>query len=153
MDPSNVTRKDFTDNLVSQPLPDDANAEWKQFAETHRALLDKLAYHDAMSENMQDTYMTPARSKNRVYFMWDFVGRTLGMIYNLPPAKAPERYNEQQKETYGDVVSRSVMSKALLTDQRPGMLSMMIESTNPEQRGRHPELGVDILAAANALPV
>ncbi|GIZ49077.1 hypothetical protein CKM354_001211700 [Cercospora kikuchii] len=153
MDPSNATRKDGTDSLVSQPLPDDANAEWKRFADAHRDLLGKLAYHDAMSENLQDTYMTPARSKNRVYFMWDFVGRTLGMIYNLPPAKNPERYNEQQKETYHDVISRSVMSKSLLTDQRPGMLNMMIESTNPEQRGRHPELGADILAAANALPV
>ncbi|CAK1367565.1 unnamed protein product [Cercospora beticola] len=70
MDPSNATRKEFTDNLVSQPLPDDANAEWKRFADAHRDLLGKLAYHDAMSENLQDTYMTPARSKNRVYFMW-----------------------------------------------------------------------------------
>lgn len=29
-----------------------------------------------MAPNLQQTYMTPAASKNKVYFMWDFVGRT-----------------------------------------------------------------------------
>ena len=43
-------------------------------------LLNKLAYHPAMALNLQQTYMTPAASKNNVYLMWDFVGRTLVSI-------------------------------------------------------------------------
>ena len=34
-----------------------------------------------MTPNLQQTYMTPAASKNKVYFMWDFVGRTLVSYY------------------------------------------------------------------------
>ena len=30
-----------------------------------------------MAPNLQQTFRTPAASKNNVYFMWDYVGRTL----------------------------------------------------------------------------
>lgn len=78
MDPNNATREEFTTGLTSIPLPPVTLApEWKKLAEQLRTLLDKLAYHPAMAPNLQQTYMTPAASKNNVYFMWDFVGRTL----------------------------------------------------------------------------
>lgn len=78
MDPNTSTREEFTAGLTSIPLPPVPLApEWKELAEQLRTLLDKLAHHPAMAPNLQQTYMTPAASKNNVYFTWDFVGRTL----------------------------------------------------------------------------
>ncbi len=78
MDPNTWTREEFTTGLTGVPLPPVTLApEWKELAEQLRTLLEKLAYHPAMAPNLQQTYMTPAASKNNVYFMWDFVGRTL----------------------------------------------------------------------------
>lgn len=74
------------------------------------------------------------------------------MLHQLPPAMAASEYNAQEKEIWMDVVQRTAMSKSLLTDSKPGMLDMMIESTNPEERGNHPEIGEEILALASALP-
>ena len=78
MDPNTSTREEFTTGLTGVPLhPVTLAPEWKELAEQLRTLLGKLAYHPAMAPNLQQTYMTPAASKNNVYFMWDFVGRTL----------------------------------------------------------------------------
>lgn len=77
LDPNTHTREDFTLSLTQRPLPDNAKPEWKSTAEKLRNLLSKLAFHKAMESNIHQTYMTPAASKNKVYFMWDFVGRTL----------------------------------------------------------------------------
>lgn len=70
MDPNRATRKDFTDGLVSQPLPTNANRDWKRYIEALQKLYDKLAHHSAMATNLTQTYMTPAASNNRIYFMW-----------------------------------------------------------------------------------
>jgi len=77
MDPNTCTREDFTKALTSPDLPSDAAEKWTELAEKLRGLLNKLAYHPAMASNLQQTYMTPAASKNKIYFTWDFVGRTL----------------------------------------------------------------------------
>ena len=77
MDPTKSTREEFTAAMVKAELPEDANPEWLDLAQKLQTLLDELAHHPAMAENLQQTYMTPAADKNRVYFMWDFVGRTL----------------------------------------------------------------------------
>lgn len=77
MDPYTSTREQFTNGLISNPVPDWAAPEWKKYVERHKVLLEKLAHHPAMAPNLQQTYMTPAHSKNKVYFEWDFVGRTL----------------------------------------------------------------------------
>lgn len=71
------TCEQFTNNLVQQPIPDDASGQWKSYANPLRALLTQLAQHDAMKPNLQQTFSTPAASKNRVYFMWDFVRATI----------------------------------------------------------------------------
>lgn len=78
MDPNTSTREEFTAGLTAIPLAPVALApDWKELAEQLRTLLEKLAHHPAMAPNLQQTYMTPAAGKNNVYFMWDFVGRTL----------------------------------------------------------------------------
>ena len=81
--------------------------------------------------------------------MWDFVGRTLGMLYQIPP-NAPLS-NSRYQQAYSDIVSRSVMAAELLLDSKPGMLDMMVESTYPVQTGGRPMISEDILAAARKL--
>jgi len=83
--PTTATRLQFTDNLTTRPLPTSPppSPSWKKLAITLRTLLDKLAHHPAMAQNLHQTYMTPAADKNKVYFMWDFVGRTL--VLKPPP--------------------------------------------------------------------
>jgi len=77
MDPYTSTREQFTSHLTSKAVPPSAAEEWRKVVEPLKLLLEKLAHHSAMAPNLQQTYMTPANSKNRIYFMWDFVGRTL----------------------------------------------------------------------------
>lgn len=77
MDPNTSTREQFSAHLTSQAIPPSTAEEWKKLVEPLKLLLEKLAHHTAMAPNLQQTYMTPAASKNKVYFMWDFIGRTL----------------------------------------------------------------------------
>jgi len=77
MDPQRNTREDFTNAITSTPIPTNASEEWKTLVEKLQLLTQKVAQHPAMAPNLKQTYMTPANAKNKVYFMWDFVGRTL----------------------------------------------------------------------------
>ena len=84
LDPNTNTRREFADNMMrSFTVPDDAAAQWKHFGENLKELNGKLAFHDAMKPNIDQTYMTPAASKNKVYFMWDFVARTLVCVDSI----------------------------------------------------------------------
>ncbi|CZT14203.1 uncharacterized protein RCC_00177 [Ramularia collo-cygni] len=138
-DPNTTTREVFTSNITSVPVPSDASSNWRFFAETSKSLLDKLAHHSAMAPNLQQTYMTPAASKNKVYFMWDFVGRTLGYLYMLPVTAT----------NMGDVESRSMMAAMLILDEQPGMLDQMVGATYAQTQTF--EFGEDILADARRL--
>ena len=81
--------------------------------------------------------------------MWDFHGRTLGMLYNIDPAR-PLR-TSGQREAWSDIVSRAVMGAGLLLDDHPGMLDMMVESTYPNQSGPRPVIGEELLESARKL--
>lgn len=59
-----------------------------------------------MAPNREQTFMTPAKKKTRVYFMWDFVGRTLGMLYQIPP-NLPASVTDKEDNVWMDVVGRS----------------------------------------------
>ncbi|MCJ1376476.1 hypothetical protein MMC20_007719 [Loxospora ochrophaea] len=151
MNPYTATREQFTRQLTDAPLPDHdtVSPEWTRLATSLRNCLKKLAYHPAMEPNLQQTYMTPANSKNSVYFMWDFVGRTLGNLYQVDPTL--KDLSRQEKEQWNDAVGRTVLAQELLLDTKPGALNTMTESTYPSQRGNHPELGEDVLVAARQL--
>jgi hypothetical protein len=116
MDPTRTSRRDFTTSLTSHVVPQTADPQYRNLAKALRNLLTLLVNHEAMSRNIgqklppslipnhhcllsflffsasranppsDQTYSTPATSKNKVYFMWDFVGRTLAMLYGLPPS-------------------------------------------------------------------
>lgn len=81
--------------------------------------------------------------------MWDFIGRTLGMLYNIDP-KLPRRTNNEW-EAWAAIISRNVMGGNLLLDDKPGMLDMMVDSTYPNQSGPRPVIGEEILEAAKKL--
>lgn len=74
---------------------------------------------------------------------------TQGYIILFDPSEEPSDANH---EIWSDVMSRSAMSKILLVGDDPSKLEMMLEMQYPDQRGRHPEIGEEILTAAKALP-
>lgn len=133
MDPNTATRAEFTAHLTSKPIPTSAAPAWKKLVITLRVLLDKLAAQPAMAANLQQTYMTPANSKNKVYFMWDFVGRTLGYVYMVDPSL--EGLGRQEKEKWDEAKGRAVYSSQLIRDEMKGMLNMMTEQTYPGAEG------------------
>jgi hypothetical protein len=85
LDPNRNTREEFTNAAQGQTIPDDAAPQWKELNQTLKDLMLKLVYHDSMAQNRVQPFMTPAASKNRVYFVWDFVGRTLVCAAPRPP--------------------------------------------------------------------
>ncbi|KAL8641852.1 MAG: hypothetical protein Q9228_001399 [Teloschistes exilis] len=149
MDPYTNTRKQFTAHLVDRPIPENASPEWKKHVERSRTLLDKLVHHPAMAPNLQQTYMAPAKSKNRIYFQWDLVGRTLGYMYSVNPTL--ENLGREEKEAWDDAIGHTVMAQGLILDTTNSALDRMTESTYPDQKGRHPEFGEEILELAKHL--
>ncbi|KAL8979545.1 MAG: hypothetical protein Q9205_005143 [Flavoplaca limonia] len=149
MDPNKNTREEFTNDIVSRPIPEFASPDWKKYVQRSQVLLDKLAHHTAMAPNLHQPYMTPANSKNKVYFEWDFVGRTLSMFYALNPTL--QGLTKQEKEKWQDAIGRTTFTKMLILDTTPGMLNMMTETTYPDQRGAHPDFGEEILELARHL--
>ncbi|KAJ4355448.1 uncharacterized protein N0V89_003464 [Didymosphaeria variabile] len=143
-DPSTTTRELFTKHLTDVPMPGSfVHDDWLKHATAHQVLLEKLAYHPAMAPNLQQTYSTPANDKNNVYFMWDFVGRTLGQLFRMDP----ELPNGITQEMW-DVIGRTTMAANLILDSQKGMLDEMTELQYPEQKGRHPAFGEEILQLA-----
>ncbi|KAL9580030.1 MAG: hypothetical protein Q9212_004735 [Teloschistes hypoglaucus] len=149
MDPYTNTREQFTAHLVDRPIPENASPEWKKHVERSKTLLDKLAHHPAMAPNLQQTYMTPAKSKNNIYFQWDFVGRTLAYMYSVNPTL--KNLGRVEKEAWDDAIGRTVMAQGLILDTSKGTLDKMTESNYPDQKGRHPEFGEEILELAKHL--
>ncbi|KAK3724506.1 hypothetical protein LTR37_001130 [Vermiconidia calcicola] len=148
MDPYKATREQFTEGLLNTPIPDNATNEWKKLVTHLKHLQRLLAYHSAMKDtgNLAQVYMVPAISKNKVYFMWDFVDRTLGILYGIPPTKPFSVGNE----LWRDVYMRTILAANLLLDKRAGQLDEMVDMTYPGHSYR-PEIGEGILAAARTL--
>jgi hypothetical protein len=66
-------------------------------------LLKALFDHPAMEPNREQTFMTPANKKTKPYFMWDFVGRTLGTLYAIP-ADLPDNIKNEEDGIWQDVM-------------------------------------------------
>jgi hypothetical protein len=69
MNPYKLTREEFTESILSRPVPNEASDFWKDHAVPLRELYSTLACHPAMVDTgtMQQTYETPAISKNKIY--------------------------------------------------------------------------------------
>ncbi|KAK5168814.1 uncharacterized protein LTR77_006123 [Saxophila tyrrhenica] len=147
IDFNTITREEYTNALVNEPTPGNASDEWRKYGRDLKDLTGRLGFHPAMALNLEQTYSTPANSKNKVYFMGDFVTRIYAYLENIPPSSPFDGRNEM----WVDVVSRSVMTKELLVDSKPGMLDMLVESTYPSSSSDRPEIGDDIKASARTL--
>lgn len=146
MNPAKCNRRDYTAGLIAAPLPDSAAASWTSTVEKLRAVYGALGAHAAMEPNLNQTFNTPANSKNKVYFMWDFVGRALHFAYLVPASL--NGLSREEQERWSDVLAKSQMAKGLLLDQMPGMLDMMSGSSNS---GEQVELGEEVQQAAAQL--
>lgn len=71
-----TSRADYTDYFLRFRHAPDAHALNKHVFTTHQKLARLLCDHAAMRPNLQQTFSTPANSKNKVYFTWDSVLRT-----------------------------------------------------------------------------
>lgn len=141
-DPNTSTREEFTKHLTSLECPGNASAEYRKAYTSHQRLLDLLAHHPAMASNLQQTYMTPAASKNKVYFQWDFIGRSLFMLQSVDPAKP-------RGTAWTDVQGRSMMAQVLMTDSTGKLEAMNRQMGYKDDAGV--EFGEQVLAAVAAL--
>lgn len=64
-----------------------------------------------MKPNLEQTFSTKANSKNKVYFMWDFVLRTFQHL-----AAQVDPRNPHRSPMFVDVVGRAAMAKSLMLD-------------------------------------
>lgn len=110
-DPNTTSRADFTDFFMRFQHAPDAHALYKHIFLTHQKLIRLLCDHPAMRSNLQQTFSTPANSKNKVYFTWDFVLRTFQVIAAQVDPRDP--FSSPMLE---DVLSRISQIRTLALD-------------------------------------
>jgi len=71
--------------------------------------------------------MTPAAQKSRIYFLWDFVGRTLQYLYMVDYAKDLSEMRGQEEEVMRDAIGREALSVVLVND-RVGKTDWMVDA-------------------------
>lgn len=155
-----TTRTKFTSDLVNAPEPSSAAPERLAAVRPVKKLYQALYDHEAMAKNREQTFSTKANRNNKgaatmtpwetyltntilsVYFMWDYVGRTLGMLYMLDPS--PGSYNRgPQGEIFSECQGRTAFAKGLIEDTS-GKLDMMC----PDDEDQDIEFGDAITTAA-----
>lgn len=111
-DVNTTKRIDFTAFFLCFQPADDAHPAYKALFTSHQALIKLLIEHPAMTPNLQQTFNTPANSKNKVYFMWDFVLRT---FQHLVAQVSPQ--DPWASPMFEDVLQRAVMAQMLCLDE------------------------------------
>ena len=140
MDYNKNTREEYTQALLA--IPERSNAsKWNEYRSKLNKLLDLLAHHKAMEPNLQQTYMTPANSKNKVYFMWDFVGRTRAMLEAVKEATIKDPVFKEE------VFGRSTMLSNMIKDKTGKLDAMMGPGVQKVDFGKEIEEAAAELAA------
>lgn len=67
--PETTKRGAFTEFFLERQCPEDADPKYKHLFFTHQNLMRMLINDSAMDPNREQTFSTPANSKNKVYFM------------------------------------------------------------------------------------
>ncbi|KAK4694723.1 hypothetical protein P7C71_g2908, partial [Lecanoromycetidae sp. Uapishka_2] len=119
MDPYTSTREQFTSHLTTKAIPPNAADEWKKIVEA------------------------------QVYFVWDFVGRTIGYLFMIDPSL--QNLHPRANEIWEDARGRAMYSSILILDKKPGSLNQMMAAAWPDQRGEPPEFGEEIMEIARRL--
>lgn len=145
LDPSSSTRREFSENAITTPVPDNASPLYRNTLVKSQALLQLLINHPGMVEtgNANQPFMQPANSKNRVYAMWDFVGRTLGYIGAVSDPANPER-----SPGWDDITGRTRMAQMLIED--PQKCDLMFSMSWQGEFDRRFPFGDEVAAAAKA---
>lgn len=107
-----TTRIDFTDFFLRFRPDPDAHPYYLHLFTTHQRLADLLIKHPAMIPNLQQTFSTPANSKNKVYFMWDFILRTFQHL-----AAQVDPRNPEASPMFQEVLLRAGRAKMLIIDE------------------------------------
>ncbi|KAF2429324.1 hypothetical protein EJ08DRAFT_650537 [Tothia fuscella] len=137
-DPYTTNRRDFTAALLNHPTAQNATPAYAKIHNDSKALLRLLINHKAIEPNINQTFMTPAASKNKVYFMWDFIGRTLGFLYMVNPERP-------RGELWDDVKSRLCLADVLIRDDEK--LDKMMDDTYGDKTDPA-EFGEEIVEAS-----
>ena len=140
-DPETNTRREYTDRLTALEPPKFAKPAWADLCNALRDLTKALGDHEVMEPNINDPYMKPANRKTKVYHMWDFISRTLSILWvvdlDLPSS---------QKPLWTEALGRAVLAKSMIED-KTGKTDTMC----PDDYGTQVEFGGDILAIAQRL--
>ncbi|KAI5203934.1 hypothetical protein E4T39_03850 [Aureobasidium subglaciale] len=116
--PQTTKRDAFTEFFLEQQCPEGAVSAYKHLFNTHQSLMRMLINDPAMEPNRKQTFSTPANSKNKVYFMWDFVTRTFQMLVATVDPKSPNG------EAWMDIITRSMLAQQLILDTTGKLESM-----------------------------
>jgi hypothetical protein len=114
-----TNRLDFTAFFLRFAYAADAHPAYVHLFTTHQHLFALLSTHPAMVPNLQQIFSTPANSKNKVYFMWDFLLRTFQHIAAQIDPREPET-----SAMWEEVLGRAIQAKELMVDET-GMLERM----------------------------
>jgi len=107
--PNTTNRRDYTAAICSLAIPADANGEWASILRQARILVQALLTHPSMEPNLAQTFMTPANNKTRIYFLWDFVQRTIWFLNNCNP-----RNPSSTQSIWEDAVGRHYVAAELV---------------------------------------
>ncbi|KAF2669061.1 hypothetical protein BT63DRAFT_424775 [Microthyrium microscopicum] len=129
-DPATTNRRDYTAAVCSQQLAANANQDFIKEMTLHRRLANALARHDAMAPNLTQNFNVPANKKSRVYFMWDFVIRTIGFL-NILGAQDVGLPADMRTEMQEDILSRHQMVVSLVLDDSGKANAMFQGDTTP----------------------
>ncbi|THZ49001.1 hypothetical protein D6C90_03594 [Aureobasidium pullulans] len=116
--PETTKRDAFTEFFLKRPCPQEADPKYKHLFDVHQNLMRMLINDSAMDANRQQTFSTPANSKNKVYFMWDFVTRTFQMLVATVNPRNPSG------EAWMDIATRSMLAQQLILDTTGKLESM-----------------------------
>jgi hypothetical protein len=139
-----TTRIDFTEFFMRFQHAPDAHPMYKHVFVTHQQLAKLLIEHPAMRPNLQQTFSTPANSKNKVYFMWDFVLRTFQHLAAQVDPRDP-----LSSPMFSDVVGRAWQAKFLTIDETGELNKMNASVGYSDDNGV--EFTDEIKALANTL--
>lgn len=78
--PETTKRGDFTEFFLQRQCPEEADPKYKHMFLIHQNLARMLINDRAMDPNREQTFSTPANSKNKIYMVWDFILRTFQML-------------------------------------------------------------------------
>ncbi|KAK6543381.1 hypothetical protein TWF694_000129 [Orbilia ellipsospora] len=146
LNPNQATRRQFSESMLAANPDSHATEQYTTLFRATQHLLSLLANHPGMVEtgNASQPFMQPANSKNRIYAMWDFVGRTMGMITSVGSPSNPSGDG-----MWVDALGRSQMANMLIQNQDMG--DQMHQASWGAGFDRRWEFGDEVKAAAAAV--